>query len=82
MCNRVIEEEPAMLSYFNHRYTGLETDGDYVILIQQSTLVRGMPLIFFLQWAKIIIIIIQNKIYREKTIPMIALWCPAFSNHG
>ena len=23
-----------------------------------------------------------NKIYREKSIPMIALWCPAFSNHG
>ena len=23
-----------------------------------------------------------NKIYREKSIPMTALWCPAFSNHG
>ena len=25
----------------------------------------------------------MNKIYREKStcIPMIALWCPAFSNH-
>ena len=23
-----------------------------------------------------------NKIYREKNISMIALWCPAFSNHG
>ena len=22
---------------------------------------------------------IYNKIYREKSIPMIALWCPAFS---
>ena len=22
-----------------------------------------------------------NKIYREKSIPMTALWCPAFSNH-
>ena len=26
--------------------------------------------------------VIMNKIYREKSIPMIALWCPAFSNHG
>ena len=25
---------------------------------------------------------IDNKIYREKSIPMSALWCPAFSNHG
>ena len=25
---------------------------------------------------------IFNKIYREKSIPMSALWCPAFSNHG
>ena len=24
----------------------------------------------------------KNKIYREKSIPMTALWCPAFSNHG
>ena len=24
----------------------------------------------------------KNKIYREKSIPMSALWCPAFSNHG
>ena len=24
----------------------------------------------------------MNKIYREKTIPMTTLWCPAFSNHG
>ena len=23
-----------------------------------------------------------NKIYREQSIPVIALWCPAFSNHG
>ena len=23
-----------------------------------------------------------NKIYREKSIPMTALWCPAFSYHG
>ena len=23
-----------------------------------------------------------NRIYREKRIPMTALWCPAFSNHG
>ena len=23
-----------------------------------------------------------NTIYREKSIPMTALWCPAFSNHG
>ena len=23
-----------------------------------------------------------NKIYREKSIPMTALWCPVFSNHG
>ena len=21
-------------------------------------------------------------VYREKSIPMTALWCPAFSNHG
>ena len=27
-------------------------------------------------------IIDTNKIYREKSIPMTALWCPAFSNHG
>ena len=26
--------------------------------------------------------LIYNKIYREKSISMIALWCPAFSNHG
>ena len=26
-------------------------------------------------------IVITNKIYREKSIPMIA-WCPAFSNLG
>ena len=25
---------------------------------------------------------IMKKIHREKSIPMIALWCPAFSNHG
>ena len=24
----------------------------------------------------------SNKIYGEKCIPMIALWCPAFSNHS
>ena len=24
----------------------------------------------------------KNKIYREKSIPMNPLWCPAFSNHG
>ena len=24
----------------------------------------------------------QDIIYREKSIPIIALWCPAFSNHG
>ena len=24
----------------------------------------------------------ENKIYKEKSIPMIALWCPAFKNHG
>ena len=24
----------------------------------------------------------SNKIYREKSIPMTALWCPTFSNHG
>ena len=24
----------------------------------------------------------ENKIYREKGIPMTAFWCPAFSNHG
>ena len=24
----------------------------------------------------------SNKIYREKSIPMTALWCPAFSTHG
>ena len=24
----------------------------------------------------------RNKIYREKSIPMTALWCPAFSDHG
>ena len=24
----------------------------------------------------------SNKIYREKSIPMTALWCPAFSYHG
>ena len=24
----------------------------------------------------------NNKIYREKSIPMTALWCPAFSYHG
>ena len=23
-----------------------------------------------------------NKIYREQSIPMTALWCPAFSYHG
>ena len=23
-----------------------------------------------------------NKIYREKSIPMTVLWCPAFSYHG
>ena len=23
-----------------------------------------------------------NKIYKEKSIPMTALWCPAFGNHG
>ena len=27
-------------------------------------------------------IIKYNKIYREKSIPMTALWCPAFSYHG
>ena len=26
--------------------------------------------------------LIINKIYREKSIRMTALWCPAFSNHG
>ena len=26
--------------------------------------------------------IVNNKIYRGKSIPMTALWCPAFSNHG
>ena len=26
--------------------------------------------------------LLLNKIYREISIPMIALWCPAFSNHG
>ena len=25
---------------------------------------------------------INNKIYREKSIPLTALWCPAFSNNG
>ena len=30
----------------------------------------------------IIIRYIENKIYSEKSIPMIALWCPAFSNDG
>ena len=25
---------------------------------------------------------LQTSVYREKSIPMIALWCPAFSNHG
>ena len=25
---------------------------------------------------------IKNKIYREKRIPMTALWCPAFNNYG
>ena len=25
---------------------------------------------------------IENKIYREKSIPMTALWCPAFNTHG
>ena len=24
----------------------------------------------------------KNKIYGEKSIPMIALWCRTFSNHG
>ena len=24
----------------------------------------------------------NNKIYREKSMPMTALWCPAFSYHG
>ena len=24
----------------------------------------------------------KNKIYREKSIPMIALWCPTFSNQS
>ena len=24
----------------------------------------------------------EVSIYREKSIPMTALWCPAFSNHG
>ena len=24
----------------------------------------------------------KTSVYREKSIPMIALWCPAFSNHG
>ena len=24
----------------------------------------------------------QDINYREKSIPMTALWCPAFSNHG
>ena len=27
-------------------------------------------------------IVSHNEIYREKSIPMTALWCPAFSNHG
>ena len=25
---------------------------------------------------------IEYEIYREKSIPMTALWCPTFSNHG
>ena len=25
---------------------------------------------------------IENKVYREKSIPMTALLCPSFSNHG
>ena len=25
---------------------------------------------------------VKNKIYGEKSIPMIALWCRTFSNHG
>ena len=24
----------------------------------------------------------STSVYNEKSIPMIALWCPAFSNHG
>ena len=31
---------------------------------------------------KFIYIESQNKIYREKSIPMTTLWCPSFSNHG
>ena len=27
-------------------------------------------------------LIIKNKLFGEKSIPMIALWCPTFGNHG
>ena len=29
-----------------------------------------------------LLVLNENKIYREKSIPMTALWCPAFSTHG
>ena len=31
------------------------------------------------EWTKCLI---KNMIYGEKSIPMIALWCPTFINHG
>ena len=36
----------------------------------------------FIHTITLTVIIIITSVYREKSIPMIALWCPAFSNHG
>ena len=43
----------------------------------QSTSLEGLPSYWNFKFFTT-----SNKIYREKSIPMTALWCPAFSNHG
>ena len=67
-------------------------------LLRTDSLVTVLPLELILTLSNILLVVIPqenlfrlfhntniiNKIHvcREKSIPMIALWCPSFGNHG
>ena len=69
--------------YHTPNYCRLQGYTNVVVACQHS--VVQMPMLCWMWSGDITLklaVTCKNKIYIEKSIPMTALWCPAFSNHG